>query len=97
MLLRRGPAGRRPITPMLYGAAKGAQWAGLGAAKMGMRGAAMARDAGEELWERVPREEIRRQVSDYMHRAHEAIDDVVESELQDLRRSLKRQRKRLGI
>jgi hypothetical protein len=30
-------------------------------------------------------------------RAREAIDDAVESELKDLRRAVRRQRKRLGI
>ena len=97
LLLRRGPAGRRPISPMLSGAARGAKWAGVGAARMGARGASWAKDAGEELWDRVPRDEIRHQVSDYVSRAHDAIDSVVESELRDLRRTIKRQRKRLGI
>jgi hypothetical protein len=32
-----------------------------------------------------------------MGRAREAIADVVESELKDLRRAIRRQRKRLGI
>lgn len=64
---------------------------------MGARGASWAKDAGEELWDRVPRDEIRHQVSDYVSRAHDAIDNVVESELRDLRRTIKRQRKRLGI
>ena len=82
---------------MLSGAARGAKWAGVGAARMGARGASWAKDAGEELWDRVPRDEIRHQVSDYVSRAHDAIDHVVESELRDLRRTIKRQRKRLGI
>jgi hypothetical protein len=56
------------------------------------------------MWDRVPRDEIRdrlgeyrEQIGDYMGRAREAIDDAVASELRDLRRSLRRQRKRLGI
>jgi hypothetical protein len=49
------------------------------------------------LWDAIPREEISDRVSDYMGRAREAIDDVVESELKDLRRAIRRQRKRLGI
>jgi hypothetical protein len=32
-----------------------------------------------------------------MGRAREAIDDVVESELKQLRRAIRRQRKRLGV
>jgi gas vesicle protein len=97
LLVRRGPSGRRPLSPLMSGAARGAKWAGEGAARLGKRGASWARDAGEELWDRIPREEIRDQVRDYVSRAHEAIDDTVNSELRDLRRALKRQRKRLGI
>ena len=41
--------------------------------------------------------EYRDQVGDYMGRAREAIDDAVASELHDLRRAVRRQRKRLGI
>jgi len=97
LLVRRGPTGRRPVSPMLRGAALGAKWAGAGAARLGARGAEWARDAGEGLWDRIPREEIRDHVREYLGKAHEAIDDVVEAELRDLRRALRRQRKRLGI
>ena len=97
LLVRRGPSGRRPMSPVLRGAALGAKWAGLGAARLGARGASWARDTGSDLWERVPREEIRDHVRDYLGKAQEAIDDVVETELRDLRRALRRQRKRLGI
>lgn len=97
LLVRRGPSGDRPVSPMLRGAAKGAKWAGLGAARLGARGASWARDAGSDLWERIPRDEIRDHVRDYLGKAQEAIDDVVETELRDLRRALRRQRKRLGI
>jgi len=97
LMVRRGPSGRRPVSPMLRGAALGAKWAGLGAARLGARGASWARDAGSELWERIPRDEIRDHVRDYLGKAQEAIDDVVETELRDLRKALRRQRKRLGI
>lgn len=97
LLVRRGPSGRRPVSPVLSGAARGAKWAGLGAAKLGARGAAWARDTGSELWDRIPRDEIRDHMRDYMGKAQEAIDDVVETELRDLRKALRRQRKRLGI
>ena len=97
LLVRRGPSGRRPVSPMLRGAAMGAKWAGLGAARLGARGATWARDAGEELWDRMPREEIRDHLREYLSRAQETIDDTVEHELRDLRRAIRRQRKRLGI
>lgn len=97
LLVRRGPSGRRPVSPVLRGAALGAKWAGAGAARVGARGAAWARDAGEALWERVPRDEIREHVREYLGKAQETIDEAVEHELRDLRRALRRQRKRLGI
>src|SRR5437763_11120281 len=97
LLVRRGPTGRRPVSPVLRGAALGAKWAGVGAARLGAKGASWARDAGSELWERIPRDEIRDHVREYMGKAQEAIDDVVETELRDLRKALRRQRKRLGI
>jgi len=97
LLVRRGPSGSRPMSPILRGAALGAKWAGVNAARLGARGASWARDTGEELWDRIPREEIRDHVRDYLGKAQEAIDDVVETELRDLRRAVRRQRKRLGI
>ena len=96
-MLRRGPSGRRPVTPVMQGLGKGARWAGRKAAGAGRDGAKWAASQGEALWDRVPRDEIREHVSDYVGRAREAIDDVVESELRDLRRSIRRQRKRLGV
>jgi len=96
-MLRRGTSGRRPVTPMLRGLGRGAAWTGHRAAKYGMAGARWAVDRGDALWDRIPRQEIREHVSDYVTRAREAIDDAVESELKDLRRVVRRQRKRLGI
>jgi hypothetical protein len=64
---------------------------------LGARGAAWARDTGSDLWDRIPRDEIRDHMREYVGKAQEAIDDVVETELRDLRRALRRQRKKLGI
>jgi len=96
-MLRKGPTGRRPMSPVMEGMGVGAMWAGRHAARLGKRGARWARDRGEDAWEAVPRDEIREHVSDYMGRARDAIDDAVQSELKDLRRAIRRQRKRLGI
>ena len=96
-MLRRGPSGRRPVSPVMREMGRGATWAGRNAARLGTAGARWAADRGEDLWDAVPREEIREHVSDYMGKAREAIDDVVSSELKDLRRAIRRQRKRLGI
>jgi hypothetical protein len=38
-----------------------------------------------------------RNVSDYVDNAREAIDDAVSAELHDLRRSIRRRRKRFGV
>lgn len=72
---------------------EGARWAGA----RGARGARWAADRGEELWDRVPREEIAEKVHDYVETARDAIDEVVASELNDLRKAIRRQRKRIGI
>jgi hypothetical protein len=96
-ILRRGPSGRRPVTPVLERVGQGATWAGRHAARLGIRGARWAAERGEDAWDAIPRREIREHVSDYLGRARDAIDDAVDSELHDLRRALRRQRKRLGI
>ncbi|MGH7618148.1 MAG: hypothetical protein ACREPM_13040 [Gemmatimonadaceae bacterium] len=96
-MLRRGPSGRRPMAPMLERVGEGASWAGRHAARLGRRGARWAAERGEDAWERIPRREISEHVSDYVGRARDAIDDAVESELKDLRRTVRRQRHRLGI
>jgi hypothetical protein len=96
-VLRRGPTGRRPLSPALYGVGRGARWAGRHAASAGATGARWAAERGEDLWERIPRDTIRKEMKHYVGRAREAIDEVVESELRDLRRAIRRQRKRLGI
>jgi hypothetical protein len=81
----------------MRGVGRGASWAGRHAARLGSSGARWTAKRGEEAWERIPRDEIRERVSEYAGRARSAIDDVVESELKDLRRAIRRQRKRLGI
>lgn len=96
-MLRRGPSGRRPVSPAMRGLGRGASWAGRHALQLGGSGARWAARGGEAAWKRIPREEIGAHVSDYMGRARDAIDDAVESELKDLRRAIRRQRKRLGV
>lgn len=96
-MLRRGPSGRRPIMPALEGAGRGLKWAGKGAWTAGRRGAKWAEETGEDLWEKVPRDEIRRSVRDGYESAKDTIDDVVESELRSLRKAIRRRRKQLGL
>ena len=92
-LLRRGPRGSRPIGPIMRGAGRGAMWAG----RHGVRGAKWAAERGADAWERVPREEIQERLGEYMESARESVADVVESELRDLRKAIRRRRKQLGI
>jgi hypothetical protein len=92
-LMKRGPRGRRPIAPIMRGAGRGALWAG----RQGARGARWAAERGGELWDRIPREEIQDRVESYLDAARDSISDVVETELRDLRKAIRRRRKRLGI
>jgi hypothetical protein len=96
-MLRRGPSGRRPIVPALEGAGRGLRWAGLNAWQAGSRGAKWAGEQGEELWDRIPRDEIRRGVGRAVGSARDSMEDLVESELRSMRKALRRKRKQLGI
>jgi hypothetical protein len=96
-MLRRGPSGRRPIIPALVGAGRGLKWAGKGAWKAGARGAKWAGEQGEEIWDRVPREEIARGMRRGMESARDSMEDMVESELRSMRKALRRKRRQLGI
>jgi hypothetical protein len=93
LLLRRGPSGRRPISPVARAAGDAALWAG----KRGRRGAQWAAKRSGELWDRVPVDTMRREIGDALDTAREAVADVVDHELRDFRKALRRQRKRLGI
>lgn len=104
VLLRRGPGGSRPVMPLLRAAGKGAKWAGalgLEGAKSGAkatrRGAGWVADRGEDLWDKVPAEEIGESIGEFVEEARDRIADTVESELDDLRKAIKRQRRKLGI
>ena len=71
----------------------GARWAGDRTA----RGYRAARDRGEELVDNIPLADIGDSVREYVDGAREAINDVVREELTDLRKAVRRQRKRIGI
>ncbi|HEX6632231.1 MAG TPA: YtxH domain-containing protein [Gemmatimonadaceae bacterium] len=45
----------------------------------------------------VAPEALRDQVKDYLDSARDTVTDTVESELKDLRRAIRRQRRRLGL
>ena len=52
---------------------------------------------GEELVDRIPVDDMVEQVRDYVDSARDAINNVVKDELTDLRKAVRRQRKRIGI
>lgn len=72
---------------------EGARWAG----EQSARGYRAARDAGEELVDAVPVDDIADSVREYVDGAREAINDVVRAEMNDLRKAVRQQRKRIGI
>jgi gas vesicle protein len=93
LLLRRGPSGQRPVTPVM----RGAKWAGRGAAAAGMAGAKWAREHGSDLIDRIPMDRIEHDVRESVGEARDRVDAFVQHELRDLRKALRRQRRRLGI
>ncbi len=96
-LLRQGPGGTRPVVPALRGAGRGLKWAGTRAARYGSKGARWTADRGEELWDRIPRDEIERSARTHLNSARESIDDFVQAELRDLRKAIRRRRRALGV
>lgn len=86
ILLRRGPRGQRPITPVLRAAGRGAQRAGVAGA-----------DAAQWAWDRIPHEEIADQVQDYVDSARDSIQRALRRELKGLRKVARAQRRRLHL
>jgi hypothetical protein len=72
---------------------EGAKWAG----KRSARGYRAAKERGEELVDAIPIDDITDSVREYVDGAREAINDVVRAEMNDLRKAVRRQRKRIGI
>ena len=97
LMLRRGPSGRRPLSPIARAAGGAAVGAARWANKRGRRGARWAATRGADLWDRVPVDTIRDEIGDALDSARETVANVVESELRDLRKAIRRQRKRLGV
>jgi hypothetical protein len=74
-------------------AAEGARWA----APRAKRGFNSAVERGEDLIDRIPVDDVVEQVREYVDTARDAINNVVKDELTDLRKAVRRQRKRIGI
>lgn len=87
---------RRKRTPRTLAREAGAM-AGAAAKRAGRRGASWAAERGGELWDKIPFDEIQESIGDYVQSAREAIDETVAHEMNDLRKSVRRRRKRMGI
>ena len=74
-------------------AMEGARWA----APRARRGFKTAVERGGDLVDRIPVDDVVDSVRDYVDTAREAINDTVRDELNDLRKAVRRQRKRIGI
>jgi hypothetical protein len=100
LLLRRGPTGSRPLVTGLTAAGRGALWAGAAGAT-GARAAAEGTrrgvERGMELLDELPLDEVTDRIGHYFEAAKGALEDTVRGELEDLRKSIRRQRKRLGV
>jgi len=87
-LLRRGPRGSSPLVAGALGVVGGARQ---GARLLRRRRRALderARDAMHDAGEHL---------RDYLGRARETIDDVVDAELRSLRKAIRHQRRRVGL
>lgn len=72
---------------------EGAKWAG----KRAKRGYKIARERGGDMIDDLPLDDVADSVREYVDTAREAINDVVREEMSDLRKAVRRQRKRIGI
>ncbi len=100
LLLRRGPSGRRPLFAGAEMAGRGARLAslaGVTGAKVAGRAAARGARQGLEWAEELPLDEIGGQIREYFDAAKGAVEDTLSNELQDLRKAIRRRRRRLGV
>jgi hypothetical protein len=71
--------------------------AGAGMARKAARGARRGYDRGMEMAEDMSLDGVGEQLRDYFEAAKAAVEDTVSGELQDLRKSIRRRRRRLGV
>ncbi|HET7565180.1 MAG TPA: hypothetical protein VFJ96_09320 [Gemmatimonadaceae bacterium] len=88
---------RRERTPRRRDARALVRMAGKGAARYGRRGFKQVAGRASSLLDHLPIEEIGASLGDQLAAAREAIDDVVADEVKDLRKAIRRQRRRLGV
>ncbi|HEY7898321.1 MAG TPA: hypothetical protein VIC03_07890 [Gemmatimonadaceae bacterium] len=103
MLFRRRPAPRTALSKGMELAGRGARMAALAgteSSRMAGKAAEGARrgyNRGKEWAEDLSLDGVGEQLHDYFEAAKGAIEDTVSGELQDLRKSIRRRRRRLGI
>lgn len=78
-------------------AERAGQDAGKSAERMRKRVGRQASEGAEWVRDRVSPNDARQELSRYMGEARERISDAVEEELRDLRRAIRRQRRKLGV
>lgn len=61
------------------------------------RGVKWAEHQGEAMRDKVPVSEIGDSMAEYLETARQTIDDAVTREIRDLRKAIRRERKRLGV
>jgi hypothetical protein len=71
--------------------------AGAGMARKAARGARRGYDRGMEMAEDMSLDGVGEQLRDYFEAAKAAVEDTVSGELQDLRKSVRCRRRRLGV
>jgi hypothetical protein len=60
-------------------------------------GARWAREHGGELIDQIPTDRIEREVRETVGEARDRINGLVQHELRDLRKAIRRQRRHLGV
>lgn len=60
-------------------------------------GASWVRGRGDDIAERLSPDEVSSQVRKYLGDARERISEAVEDEIRDLRRAIRRRRRKLGV
>ena len=74
-----------------------ARVAAMAAGKAGREGARWAARRAREMADAVDPEGLRDQLGDYVSAARDQIDHAVATEVRDLKRAIRRQRRKLGI
>lgn len=78
-------------------AAKGARRVRKQVGRQATEGASWLRHRGDDIAEHLSPDDVSSQVRKYLGEARDRISDAVEDELRDLRRAIRRRRRKLGV